>query len=205
MGGFDVEPAGHGLGRTRGGFTTKLHLVADQRRRPLAFVLTPGRWADCPQFTTVLAAANAFRSSAASTVISRDTVGSEATAPNMPGSPRNNARSETQSPPSASITARSHTILPGSWTAPDRRHGANFSDNTLVSPVLSAVRSSNPAPACDTTGDPPPAIFTDGYHDIDLLTERLLPRSRFLIFNKSIIAGQSTLSPNTARSGGIWI
>lgn len=54
-GGFDDEPADHGLGRSRGGFTTKLHLAADQRRRPLALVITPGQWADCPQFTTVLA------------------------------------------------------------------------------------------------------------------------------------------------------
>lgn len=53
-GGFDVEPADHGLGRSRGGFTTKLHLAADQRQRPLALVVTPGQWADCPQFTTVL-------------------------------------------------------------------------------------------------------------------------------------------------------
>ncbi|MEV0108651.1 IS5 family transposase, partial [Nocardia sp. NPDC050799] len=53
-GGFDDEPADHGLGRSRGGFTTKLHLDADQSQRPLALVITPGQWADCPQFTTVL-------------------------------------------------------------------------------------------------------------------------------------------------------
>src|SRR5687768_13402734 len=116
-------------------------------------------------------AASAFRGSSASTVISLDTVGSEATAPNTPGSDRSIARSDTQSPPSASITARSHTILPGSCTAPDRRHGDNFSDNSLLNPVLSTVRNSNPAPACDTTGEPPPATFSDGYHDIDSLTE----------------------------------
>lgn len=54
-GGFDAEPADHGLGPPRGRFTTKLHLAADQRQRPLALVVTPGQWADCPQFTTVLA------------------------------------------------------------------------------------------------------------------------------------------------------
>ncbi|MFD4401554.1 IS5 family transposase [Nocardia sp. NPDC058499] len=53
-GGFDAEPADHGLGRSRGGFTTKLHLAADQCQRPLALVVTPGQWADCPQFATVL-------------------------------------------------------------------------------------------------------------------------------------------------------
>ncbi|MGW6332454.1 IS5 family transposase [Nocardia rhamnosiphila] len=53
-GGFDDEPADHGLGRSRGGFTTKLRMAADQGQRPLALVVTPGQWADCPQFTTVL-------------------------------------------------------------------------------------------------------------------------------------------------------
>ncbi|NKY32879.1 IS5 family transposase [Nocardia speluncae] len=53
-GGFDDEPADHGLGRSRGGFATKLHLAADQEQRPLALLVTPGQWADFPQFTTVL-------------------------------------------------------------------------------------------------------------------------------------------------------
>ncbi|WP_406257380.1 IS5 family transposase [Streptomyces chartreusis] len=54
------RPAGGGgqigecLGRSRGGFTTKLHLVADGRCRPLAFVLTPGHYGDGPQFERVL-------------------------------------------------------------------------------------------------------------------------------------------------------
>lgn len=45
---------GEGLGRSRGGFTTKLHLSADGRCRPLSLVVTPGQRADCTQFTTVL-------------------------------------------------------------------------------------------------------------------------------------------------------
>ncbi|MFD4407486.1 IS5 family transposase [Nocardia sp. NPDC058499] len=53
-GGFDNEPADRGLGRSRDGFTTKLHLAADQGQCPLALVVAPGQWADCPQFTTVL-------------------------------------------------------------------------------------------------------------------------------------------------------
>ncbi|MFF4321424.1 IS5 family transposase [Streptomyces sp. NPDC001568] len=35
------EPPDHALGRSRGGLTTKIHLAADGRCRPLAFVLTP--------------------------------------------------------------------------------------------------------------------------------------------------------------------
>ncbi|MFJ6785612.1 IS5 family transposase [Streptomyces yangpuensis] len=45
---------GEGLGRSRGGFTTKLHLSADGRCRPLSLIVTPGQRADCTQFKTVL-------------------------------------------------------------------------------------------------------------------------------------------------------
>ncbi|MGG8409391.1 IS5 family transposase [Streptomyces sp. 12297] len=47
-------PIGECLGRSRGGFTTKIHLAADGRCRPLAFVLTPGHHGDGPQFERVL-------------------------------------------------------------------------------------------------------------------------------------------------------
>lgn len=39
-----------GLGRSRGGFTTKLHARCDARGRPLAFVLTPGQAHDVQGF-----------------------------------------------------------------------------------------------------------------------------------------------------------
>ncbi|MFD0229504.1 IS5 family transposase [Streptomyces hirsutus] len=45
---------GEGLGRSRGGFTSKLHLSADGRCRPLSLVVTGGQRADCTQFETVL-------------------------------------------------------------------------------------------------------------------------------------------------------
>ncbi|WP_373040390.1 IS5 family transposase [Streptomyces sp. NRRL S-448] len=50
------EPADHALGRSRGGLTTKIHLAADGRCRPLAFVLTPGQAGDAPAFPQVMAA-----------------------------------------------------------------------------------------------------------------------------------------------------
>ncbi|MYV74537.1 IS5 family transposase [Streptomyces sp. SID1046] len=43
------------LGRSRGGLTSKLHLAADRRCRPLALVLTAGQAGDSPQFIPVLA------------------------------------------------------------------------------------------------------------------------------------------------------
>ncbi|MFJ6623678.1 IS5 family transposase [Kitasatospora sp. NPDC091335] len=45
---------GEGLGRSRGGFTTKVHLSADGRCRPLSLIVTPGQRADCTQFVPVL-------------------------------------------------------------------------------------------------------------------------------------------------------
>ncbi|WP_435859829.1 IS5 family transposase [Streptomyces narbonensis] len=45
---------GEGLGRSRGRFTTKLHLSADGRCRPLSLIVTAGQRADCTQFKPVL-------------------------------------------------------------------------------------------------------------------------------------------------------
>ncbi|MCV9910461.1 IS5 family transposase [Brucella sp. HL-2] len=42
------------LGRSRGGFTSKLHCLADARERPLAFHLTVGETADCKAYGTLI-------------------------------------------------------------------------------------------------------------------------------------------------------
>lgn len=55
-GGTGTEPADHGLGRSRGGFTTKIHLAAEQGQKPLSFIITAGQWGDSPQFIPVLEA-----------------------------------------------------------------------------------------------------------------------------------------------------
>jgi len=49
-----AEPADHALGRSRGGWTTKLHLACEQGRKPLSTVLTAGHRGDSPQFVPVL-------------------------------------------------------------------------------------------------------------------------------------------------------
>ncbi len=54
-GGVAVEPTDHALGRCRGGWTTKLHLACEQRRKPLSMLITPGQRGDSPQFVPVLA------------------------------------------------------------------------------------------------------------------------------------------------------
>ncbi|UFQ20504.1 IS5 family transposase [Streptomyces huasconensis] len=46
--------ADEALGRSRGGFTCKIHLASEGGRRPLAFVITPGQWGDAPQLIEVL-------------------------------------------------------------------------------------------------------------------------------------------------------
>ncbi|WTS84624.1 hypothetical protein OG272_21010 [Streptomyces sp. NBC_00104] len=37
-----TEPVDHGLGRSRGGFTTKLHLAVEQGQKPLSIVVRQG-------------------------------------------------------------------------------------------------------------------------------------------------------------------
>jgi len=53
-GGVEAEPADHGLGRSRGGLTTKLHLGCEQGQKPLSIVITAGQRGDSPQFQAVL-------------------------------------------------------------------------------------------------------------------------------------------------------
>ena len=45
-----------GLGRSRGGLSTKIHLAADRRCRPVARILSPGQHGDCPRFIPLLEA-----------------------------------------------------------------------------------------------------------------------------------------------------
>ncbi|WP_327155684.1 IS5 family transposase [Streptomyces tubercidicus] len=49
------EPVGHGLGSSRGGPSTKVHLASDGRARPLALFVTAGQAGDAPAFEAVMA------------------------------------------------------------------------------------------------------------------------------------------------------
>ncbi|MFI1628151.1 IS5 family transposase [Streptomyces noursei] len=54
-GGVRVEVDGReALGRSRGGVTCKIHLLSDDRARPLTWQTSPGQRGDCPMFVTVL-------------------------------------------------------------------------------------------------------------------------------------------------------
>lgn len=50
------EPADHALGRSQGGFGTKVHLVTDSQGTPLAVVLTPGQRHETQAFEDLLEA-----------------------------------------------------------------------------------------------------------------------------------------------------
>ncbi|MFJ5078400.1 transposase [Streptomyces sp. NPDC088553] len=54
LGGTRTEPDDHGLGRSRGGFTAKIHLACEQGQRPLPLLVTAGQRGDSPRFTAVL-------------------------------------------------------------------------------------------------------------------------------------------------------
>ena len=110
----------------------------------------------------MLIAVSAAGASAASVSMHRETVGSDATSPNTSGAARNWARSARQSPPIARLTARSSTILPGSWRASGLRHGVNAWASALVSPTACAVLSRIVLPACGTTLDPAPSMVGRG-------------------------------------------
>jgi transposase len=54
-----------GLGRSRGGFTSKLHCLADALGRPLAFHLTGGEAADCKAYAALIGLPNPLTGCAA--------------------------------------------------------------------------------------------------------------------------------------------
>ncbi|MEU5599753.1 transposase [Streptomyces sp. NPDC020298] len=49
-----IQPDDHGLGRSRGGLTTKLHLAVEQAQQPMSLAITAGQRGDSPQFQVVL-------------------------------------------------------------------------------------------------------------------------------------------------------
>ena len=52
------EPADHALGRSRGGFSTKIHLLCDAGGHPLHFALTPGQAHESTVLDTLLVEAD---------------------------------------------------------------------------------------------------------------------------------------------------
>ena len=121
--------------------------------------------ADITTFTSARAVRSAARTRCppdASLLISLETVGSEATGPNTAGSARNMPTSARQSPPSATASATSSRILPGSCTVRGFRQGTSAADIAASRPDLPIVSTNSTAPACETTPRPPPSTRTRG-------------------------------------------
>jgi len=51
---YPAEPDDHGIGRSRGGLTTKTHLLVDGHGRPLVVAVTPGQANDSPALPRLL-------------------------------------------------------------------------------------------------------------------------------------------------------
>jgi len=49
-----VEPPDHGIGRSRGGFSTKIHALSDGKGRPLVLLIAPGQGGDAPMLPHVM-------------------------------------------------------------------------------------------------------------------------------------------------------
>ena len=50
----DRKSGGEGIGRSRGGLTTRIHLAADLRCRPVARLTSPGQHGDSPRFIPLM-------------------------------------------------------------------------------------------------------------------------------------------------------
>jgi hypothetical protein len=48
------NPEAEALGRSQGGFSTKLHLRAEGKGKPMTLVLTPGQYHEAPLFETLM-------------------------------------------------------------------------------------------------------------------------------------------------------
>ena len=104
-------------------------------------------------------AATAVSTSAASASTRRETVGSLATVPNSRGWPRSTAMSAGQSPPTASVTAKSRMTFPVSWMAPNGVHADSCFDNARSRRSTPAVVVSRLAPANDATPSSPTSTW----------------------------------------------
>lgn len=158
------EPTDHAFGRSRGGWTTKIHLACEQRRHVLGFVLTPGQAHDSPQMIPVLETISVPRRGPGRPRTRPDRVlGDKAyssptprsrTAPTWPA--------EGSRPPSRSRTTKPGTVEPKDQPGDDRRSSTPRS-TAIVMPSSAASTPSNtnapspPATTSSPSATPPPS------------------------------------------------
>ncbi|MFH8254155.1 IS5 family transposase [Streptomyces roseolus] len=126
---------GEGLGRSRGGFTSKLHLSADGRCCPLSLVVTPGQRADCTRFMPVLEKIRAPASGR------EDTAGSQTAWRLTSRTATGHAVITCDGGASGTPSRRRPTARPPAWAKP---HAADGHQPSTRSGARSATPSSGP-------------------------------------------------------------
>src|SRR5438270_1124459 len=106
----------------------------------------------------------AARSVSSMASITRNAVGTEATAPKTSACRRRPSSFARASPPPAMVTARSEITLPGSWRRRGLHIGASGSDRASVSPERSAISASRRLPAWVVSPLPSAVTFNAGRH-----------------------------------------
>jgi hypothetical protein len=155
---------GNGRGRGRGGVpdegSSGLHHGSRRWRRPKT---------GCP------IPAIAVDPSRARSSMLRKIVGSDATFPNRCERARSIATSAGQSPPAASITARSLTALPGRWTADGSMNPPSPPSSASTRRRARAVSVGSSVYAPDTEPDESDRYLTFGHDLRTIILEVLLP------------------------------
>src|SRR2546429_5559983 len=106
----------------------------------------------------------AARSVSSMASITRNAVGTEATAPKTSACRRRPSRFARASPPPAMVTARSEITLPGSCRRRRLHIGASASDRASVSPERSAISASRRLPAWVASPLPSAVTSNAGRH-----------------------------------------
>src|SRR5437016_2803739 len=106
----------------------------------------------------------AARSVSSMASITRNAVGTEATAPKTSACRRRPSRFARASPPPAMVTTRSEITLPGSCRRRRLHIGASASDKASVSPERSAISASRRLPAWVASPLPSAVTFNAGRH-----------------------------------------
>ena len=150
-----VEPDHHAIGRSRGGLTTKLHMLTDGQGRPLVLLLTPGNVNDCPTFPQLINGLSVARAGAGRPRPDRTTSSAtRATAPGPTASCCAGAVSRTPSPnpvtSSPAPAAASHGGRPVGFDN-GATHGATSSSEASTSSKNGAAWQAAPTNTPSTT------------------------------------------------------
>ena len=172
------EPGDHGLGRSRGGLTTKFHLAVDQGQKPLAVIVTGGQ-GDSPQFIPVLEKIRVPRlhgglhqtgtGSSGTRRTGRAPTGSTCAAPGSAApSPRRRTSSRTGRRRAAQAAARTPSTRRGTSSGTPWSAGSTGSSATVPSPPAT---TSSPSATRPPSTSPP----SESGSGLSLLRHGLVP------------------------------